>query len=114
MNEQELNMKAARMCGHDAAASVTGRVGVALNCIEEMSGYSFEKDNVLYREFNLDTSAADREATVIAPGERHSIAITPLQCSYSCLWVCSRGMQSYPTHKEALYAAVEAAPDGGE
>ena len=89
MNKQELNMKAARMCG-------------------------WSDDEIDNAPFDLDTSAADREATVIALGEKYGSYI-----AYTGTWEAynmedEQLTEDCATYKEALLAAVEAAPDGGE
>jgi hypothetical protein len=114
MNKQELNMKAARMCGNtDITDTSTPFAG--MDIYDDDSVYLNVNSHNKVVKFNLDTSAADREATVIALGEKYeaSIFYDDLRKSWACdlfdtYWYILNATFAY---KEALYAAVEAAPE---
>lgn len=110
MNKQELNMKAARMCGYDKAYKQTVCVtGEGLQPVVVM-----REDKMGMQVFNLDTSSADREATVVALIDNHGLSICGNDGSY---FIWDERNQTHATddeydgYEEALYAAVEAAPE---
>ena len=114
MANTDTNLKAAKLCGHDAVERNSGGVLVPS---EKETNYKI--NGIYQRQFDIFTNPADKIATVIALGEK-DIFLAP---AGGGKWI---GMQRHAsnhfgmpdeldeltpvcdTHTEALAAAVEA------
>ena len=98
MDTLAINLKAAKLCGLKTY-TVTHFIDFGVATYDDEVGNE--------RTFCIFTNPADREATVIALGEKHGIIIYYNQ-DYTC-WMSSADDKHYSTYTEALAAAVEAA-----
>lgn len=101
------NTLAAKIAGHKHIKVINGNVSYLMPPQGKHLIFCECIDGLYYMPFNIFTSAADREAVVIALGEKHGIHFV----KYSIGWMADNGeynvIDECPTYPEAIAAACE-------